>query len=429
MPGKYLDRFFDDLEARLAQFAGIDLKVKRVGTIDREVLHGSDWDKRLSGSLSTDKALVTILTPLYFTRPNCGKEVYAFVIRAPSLGIDTDGALTNLDNILPIRWLREEAYYSNTQKDFLTPPFLRRVSDMPSDDGKDAARSEAIERYRKKGMEDCVTSEPHYRELLDLIVLRILGMPPLPPTVGISFGTAQDAFCYDWSQHFAASARAPSDPVPPIVPIAPYEPRALASVVVFYVTKRAFTPDSNPGDFADQLIAEPFPGTPVVTDPELAALLADVRGAGIAERLTVFHAASSPSVPVKADPLVARLAVLSQKRVLTALIVDPSIWPTPSGDKTAAAAIEKTIRSPAWTGAVFLPNFDPGERAIDLNALAVARDLPSRLVALPRASDRRLATLRRAFVDSRGQVLRGSADHAPGAEPIPLLGGVGAERG
>src|SRR5687767_828315 len=65
MPGKYLDKFFEDLVAKVAQYAGVDLQLDTVGTIDREVLQGADWDRELSVRLGTDKVFIAILTPLY----------------------------------------------------------------------------------------------------------------------------------------------------------------------------------------------------------------------------------------------------------------------------------------------------------------------------------------------------------------------------
>ncbi len=45
-PGKYLRRFFDDLEIKPAQWAGVSLDEKRLGTIDarvhRSAQHGAD---------------------------------------------------------------------------------------------------------------------------------------------------------------------------------------------------------------------------------------------------------------------------------------------------------------------------------------------------------------------------------------------------
>jgi len=426
MPGQYLDRFFDDLEAKVAQYAAADRKVNRIGTIDREVRQGADWDRVLSGSLSTDRAFVAIWTPLYFTRENCGKELYAFVLRSRSIGIDVNGALTDVENVIPIRWLAEEAYCANTQKDSLIPPILRRINDTPAADPGDPDQIAAIQRYRKKGMERCVLTEPYYQDLLNLFALRIRDLIELPEATDISFATVCDAFAHDWRQHFATKGRTPvASASLPGAPVEQVQPRALASVVAFYITNRAFTPDPNTVSFADQLIAEMLPGKTGSADPLLTALLTDVRTAGFAEGLTVFHAAANTVGPTSAGQLLDRLTALSKARVLATLIIDPDIWPGTNADPWATQ-IEQIIRSSDWVGPVLLPSF--GANDVKLEELVASRGLPPRLVALPQASEARIGMLRHTFVDARGRVLRASTHHASDAESLPLLKGVGGER-
>ncbi len=116
-PGRYLRRFFEDLEIKLAQWAGINLQDQKLGTIDLRISQGENWDANLSRGLANDNAFVAILTPLYFNRPNCGKEIGIFLRRSPALGVDGKGALTGAKNLIPIRWLPENAYTANTIKD------------------------------------------------------------------------------------------------------------------------------------------------------------------------------------------------------------------------------------------------------------------------------------------------------------------------
>lgn len=426
-PGRYLRSFFDDLEIKLAQWSGINLADQRLGTFDARVPQGENWDEKLSRGLGNDSCLVAILTPLYFNRPNCGKELAVFLFRSPGLAVDTQGALTGVRNVIPLRWLPENAYAANTGRDSLIPPILRLIEDTPADDEReDEERTKAIERYRKKGMEKCVKVEPHYGELLDLFVARIRGLAELPPAVNVSFATAHDAFNYDWVSHFTSAGATIAPPTAHAPTDAPVAPRPLASVVVFYVTRRTFTPDTNAVYFADQLIAEPLPGVPAATDPALAALLADVREAGVAEGFTVFHAAADPAVPARAETLIARLSYLSESFVLTALVIDPSVWPGTSALETGTDAVEQVIRSSRWTGPVLLPPLDTN--AVDVGRLVKTLDLPPRLVALPRASEERVAALRQSFVDTRGRLLRATGtDGVPATESLPLLRGVGAE--
>src|ERR1700686_587985 len=135
MRGNYIDKFFEDLEGKLAQLAAVDRARETVGTIDRKVLQGADWDKFLSEPLSRNKAFVLVMTPTYFTRENCGKEFYSFVLRSPTAGIDSNAALTGEANVVPIRWLPQQAYHTNTATDSVIPPILRLLNDRPADGG------------------------------------------------------------------------------------------------------------------------------------------------------------------------------------------------------------------------------------------------------------------------------------------------------
>ena len=419
MSGKYLEKFFEDLVARVAQYAGVDLKVQRVGTIDQEVLQGADWDRELSVPLGTDKAFVAILTPVYFNRENCGKELYGFLMRSQNLGVDSDGALTDVENILPIRWLSEEVYYGNTQRDSLIPAILRRINDTPADPGDDPDRTRAIERYRKKGMEGCVQVEPHYQELLRLFALRIRNLVTLPPAQNLSFSTLNNAFTYDWTAHLGAAR---SQAVAPQQPLETVEPRALQSVVAFYVTTRSFQVDPTQVSFADRLIAQPAPGVPTPADPSLTTLLAEVRIAALSEALNVFHAASEPVIPIESEPLVNRLESLNELGVLTALFLEEAVWPNAPAPSQSSAIIEDIIRSTRWTGPVILPSL--GEPVANVDRLVQEHDLPSRVVALPASREDRVTALRRAFVDARGRMLTMSTGKPGVADTIPILKGV-----
>jgi hypothetical protein len=420
-PGNYLRRFFDDLESKLAQWTGVDLKVRRLGTIDARVRHGADWDTDLSRGLRSDNTFVAILTPLYFNRPNCGKELSVFLLRSPELGVDQGGALTGARNVMLVRWLPESAYTTNTSKNSLIPLILRRIEDTPPDEGGDQERTQAIERYCKKGMEKCVAVQPYYGELLDLFVASIRDMPDLPPLgSAVSFATANDAFKFDWAGYLGSVSLPAAPPSTPAV-----APRALGSIVAFYVTHRSFTRDPNTVDFADSLIAETLSSEAPSADPAFGALLADVRAAGVAEGFSVFHAVDNPIVPTSPERLLGRLASLSKSRVLTALVVEPTVWPGAAADGEATS-VEQIIRSSDWTGPVLLPILDAP--TLDVDKLVAERGLPSRLIALPQASEARVAALRRAFVDARGRVLRTSTELSPEAEHVPALKGVGAER-
>jgi hypothetical protein len=198
-------------------------------------------------------------------------------------------------------------------------------------------------------------------------------------------------------------------------------------MVVFYITRRKFTAAPTKVDFADRLIAEPLPGLRSPIDPALAALFADVRTAGVAEGLTVFHAATDPALADNPDTLLNRLAALSAAHVLTALVIDPEIWlGNGNGANAAAVAVEQTVMSQRWNGPVLIPHLDAA--AINLDEMIMTRGLPPWTVALPPTSDARVAALQRVFITARGRVLRASDEATPDAERVPLLNGVSGER-
>jgi hypothetical protein len=420
--GRLVDKFFEDLEARLAQIAGVDSKTIRLGTIDRNILQGRDWDRALSQPLSICRSFVMLLTPLYVTRENCGKELYVFCLRSPNVGVDTNGSLVGVENIIPIRWLRKEAYYLNTEANSVIPLILRRINDTPADGGHDPEFRAAIERYREKGMERCVDNEPHYAELLDAIALRMRDLPALPPASNVSFATSENAFAYDWTNRFTCAgetvAVAPTSVTAPLV-----LPEALSSVVVFYVTRSKFVSSSTAVDFADQLIMEPMAGSTGPTNPDLAALLADVRAAALSEGLTVFHAAGKPVIPVNANRLLASLTRLSKAAVLTALIVDSTVWPGVSTGDEDGSAIEQIIRSGSWAGPVIV---HVNSQQFDRNEVAI-EGLSRRFVALPEGNAR-ITELQRTFIDARGHALRDRFVSIPDAERVPLLKNSISER-
>jgi len=441
-PSNYLRTFFEDLEIKLAQWAGVDLKKTRLGTFDSRVQQGQDWDATLSQGLAQNKAFVAILSPLYFTRVNCGKELFVFLLRHSKLGVDPNGALTGVGNMLPIRWLPENAYTLNTDKDALIPGFIRLISDTPDDNGNDPDRTAAIQRYQKKGMEKCVRVEPHYGELLDAIVERIRALPALAASSSaVSFATAKNAFEYDWTAHFsglpkpptAAGAVAPAPAVAAAVAAAPpapvaapaaaaqppvqISPQPLTSIACFYVTRRTFARDAGAVPFADQLIAE-MSGAP--TDAALSSFLADARAAALEEGLNVFHAAALPAVPVTAPSMIGRLAALTSSKIMTALVIDSAVWPN-GGAVVEIAAIDDIIKSSEWTGPVLIAALD--NAPLDVDQVVQARALPPRLSLLPRSSSTdRIAALRRSFIDARGRVLQSTSGPAP--ESLPILRGV-----
>jgi hypothetical protein len=424
LPGRYLIRFFEDLEKVLASWAGVSLDDRRLGTIDKRIEQGRDWDRSLSTSLSDDVAFIAVYTPLYFNRENCGKELGVFLLRIPNLGIDTNGALTRVTNVIPIRWMAQEAYAANTVKDSLIPRILRLIEDTPADPGYDEDRARAIDRYRKKGMSACVGTGRHYNELLDLFAQAIRELKPLPAAANPSFAGAFDAFRYDWADHFATSGqRAEQAFATAVAP--PIEPRALNSVVAFYLTRRALTFDAAVVSFADKLIAEPLNGTENLIDAEFADFLKDVRNAAVAENMTIFHAAPHDFSFIPAT-LEAKLIKLTQAHVLTVLVIDSELFLRSEIDQQISATTS-ICRSKEWVGMILVPFFNATSVKIKAIVQEVGMRADKSLLALPAESNERVSLMRRAFLDIRGRLLsRNDGPNSP--DGFPLLKGVGGER-
>ena len=418
--GQHMLTFFKDLEWSLAQWAAFELSdKKRLGTIDQRIQQGENWDQRLSAGLCTDRALIALMTPLYFTRANCGKELMVFLRRHPGLNVDPDGALTGVTNILPIRWLPAAAYATNGIPNAVIPPILWLIEDTPADPGDDEERTKAIERYRRKGMARCIGAgaEPYYSELMTAFVERLTTLGDLDPAPSASFATTEDAFAYDWLAHFEAPPTPPGAG-PPGVAIPPGGPTALNSIVAFYLTHRPFVGLDTPVDFADTLITEQ-PGTAPAGDADFAALLTDMRVAAAAEGFVSFHAVAGPAT------LLQHLIALSARYVMTVVVVDPAVWSGSVGEP-GAPLLEEIARSSDWTGLLLLPAF--GSQAADAAAITALRGLPARLLSIPEQSNLRVEALRHAYVEARGRVLRAAAGQMPGAERVPLLRNAPAER-
>src|SRR5262249_27967839 len=230
MPGNYLRRFFNDLESTLIQWTSAGR-----GTIDARVPQTANWDAELSNGLSNDKVFVAILTPFYFDRENCGQDLGVFLLRRPDLGIDSNGSLTGVKNVLLIRWLRENAYTININESVI-PPILRLIEDSPAEDLNNTARTRAIKRYRQMGMQNCVRpGTVYYQELLDAFVETIRDLPKIPSASAVSFSTAIDAFNYDWSKRFRTTSVASAAPTS-MNAGAQATPNPFTSTVAFYVT-------------------------------------------------------------------------------------------------------------------------------------------------------------------------------------------------
>jgi hypothetical protein len=176
-------RFFTDLERRLLRLAGLDPRMTRLGMYDLGLEQSTDWKRQMAAALMTHRAFVTLLSPLYFNRENCGRELAAFLRRYPPPQVDAQGSLRQADNIMPVRWMGEKAFSLNGVPEAVVPPLLRSIEWRPASRGRDPDLEDAIARYVRRGMEGCVRpGREYYDLLLDSFADRIRSMPDLPPS-------------------------------------------------------------------------------------------------------------------------------------------------------------------------------------------------------------------------------------------------------
>lgn len=409
-PGRYLEQFFTDLENELAAYAGHDLAQEPLGTIDTRIDHGADWDEDLAQALAERRSFVMIETPLYYKRNACGKELGVFLARSDELGIDTEGSLTGVRNVLRIRWMDEEAYGSAADRAARVPMILRRIQFSLPKRRDDKVLNEAIDYYVRKGMGRCI-SGPYYPELLSAFAKAIRDMEALPPGTPTGFAQARNAFSFDWNGFFDID---PPIPAAPAAAAAAPAPQALTSVVAFHLSHAPLVAAAGTVDFADRLIDEQATGA--LAKPQLAELTAELRLAAGAENLQLFNAA--PDQPLDPVRLGDQLAALAARGVVALLIVDAAWLAADNG-----AMLRELGKAPGWTGPVIVAAAGSDDPAPLLPA-----DGPFAVpgaTLLPSGRDQRVFELRRIIVEARGRVMATLAK-ASGSASLPLLGGAGS---
>jgi hypothetical protein len=427
VPSLKLSQFFEDLQKTLVQrTAGLPPGI-RLGTHDRRVAQGADWDDELSRGLKTNKALVAVATQPYFSSKNCGKEIAVFARRHPAARLDGDGALRHASNILHIRWLDDGGYALNRVKDAALHPLLRKVTWTPAEDGR-SARTKAINRYRDKGMELCVKpARDYYVELLRAFADSVKNMPDLPEaTFPVAWNSIQSAFEAGWGdvdrEHSdGASAEA--------VPLAPVTPSGPADATVVYITRRALFLDPRAPAFADRLVDEPSWRRSLVPDaaePFLAVLQA-VQQAMLLEHLSGFHCACEPQVPARSDALIDQLAALTERNVLVALAIEPAIWLGENVSDETRTVLDDIVKSERWGGPVILPTLRDDVRTAGFAARLAEKNVPRSITVLSGNIDGTIAALRSAFVRERGRIMQTSRSTViADDERLPLLRGPGS---
>jgi hypothetical protein len=415
MPGSYLRKFFDSLHFRVAQAAGHVLSDDdQLGTIDSGIALGADWDTKLSGAIVSDNVLLAVITPVYFERPNCGREVGAFVLRSPNLNIDPEGQLTGVENLFIIRW-NEPNYYNTSEKNGRIPRIIRRVNDMlpaPAIASANPLLTAAIQFYQIYGMELCVDHEPDYKLLLNALALAIVNAKELPTSSPTNWNQAIDAFRYDWAKHFNTQSAPPGGGAATAL-------FPLVSIAMFYVTDRPYAVSMTSVSYADVLLAEPLADQwPAGMDPAMGELLIDMRNAAHAESFQIVHCAPNPPVPVDANPLIDRLSALSRRNILTALVIDPETL-----REDIRPVLREVADSPAWNGPILLTSF-PGSPAFDPEGIL---DPPRRVVyTLPEDRNARKMMTTSILLNLRREVRRDARTVRPvAAQPMPRLQNTG----
>lgn len=404
--------FYDGLARRVARAAYPPRAPDDVSTLDILTKFGDDWQTHLGNALAASNVLIAVISPPYFSRPDCGREFGGFILRSPNLGIDAQGQLTGVNNVFLIRWMESGFYNRPDQKDGRIPSFIRRINDAlpaPANANADPELAEAVRNYRQFGMELCV-DKPYYKRLLNALVLAIVNATPLQPAAPQNWDDLIDAFRHDWGAHFNAAQAQP----PELVPVEP-----LTSAVIVYVTGRSFQISPASAQFAARLIAAPVPdGTG--TDPELGSLILDMQAAASPEILQALACVGEPVIPAVAAPMIELLADLSLRRVLPLLVIDAG---TLIGQ--ALPVLREIVDSEVWTGPVLIPTF-PGTPA-DADQFLDSRQRP--VYMLPGARDARRTIVTSILLNLRRQVTAAARLEQPvSGDPMPLLRGPGDSR-
>lgn len=417
LSGLYMRQFYEDLCARVAAAAGYYGEDGPLGTIDDVIDLGNDWEVALGEPLAVGKALVAVYSPLYFERPHCGREFATFVLRSPGLGIDREGQLTGVANVLPIRWFEPGFYAANNVANGRIPKLLRRITDvlpMPANSRLDRLRAEAIQYYRDYGMEMSVNVQPHYKLLLNSLALVIHNLPALPHGAVRNWSQMIDAFRHDWFAQFNVQAVVQ----PPIADALFTEPRPVNDFAVFYLTNRPYEAEAAVVSFADRLLVEPSAGQNSDTDPRVAALITDIREACQSQGLHAIHCGFHSSIPPAASGAIDRLRVLSQRHVMVALVVDPALLLGPT-----LAVVREIVDDESWYGPVLVPDFT----AFGAGAAKMIDARRRPVYCLAEQSDQRRDMLIRILLELRQLVTaRATATQVVQAEAIPLLSATGA---
>jgi hypothetical protein len=96
---RYLDRFVDEFRNELSRLM-VRPDMVTMAFLDRDVPAGTKWSDEIIEALGAAQVLVCLMTPAYFTRPWCGRELEAFHQRLNQLVPQP----TDVSFVIPIWW-------------------------------------------------------------------------------------------------------------------------------------------------------------------------------------------------------------------------------------------------------------------------------------------------------------------------------------
>jgi len=310
--------------------------------------------------------------------------------------------------------------------DAAVPPLLRSVEWKPAS-GTDPQLTAAIKRYRRRGMEGCVSpGRGYYDLLLNAFADRMKEMPPLNPAAfEPDLENGDDAFTAAWLKpQGTGQVQSPT-------PVA--EPMGPGALVMTYITNQPLLLDPRPVKFVDNLVNEAsgIDFSPVALLPDavrIQNLLVAVRLAAALERLQVFHCTSKLDTLDAADRLTRQLEALTGRNVLTALVVDPAVWVGGSASEVAPA-VEAVVLSDRWAGPLIipLPGQEPASKGIitGFEQWHAEKCSLRQFAMLPPTLDAMVEPLRMLLMAERGRVMKtGTPTVPPSSDRPPNLGGV-----
>jgi hypothetical protein len=410
--------FFEDLHKRLKSTVMGAPADAELGTFDRTIPNGQDWNTKLSSKLKDNRALVSVVTLSFFQNENCGKEVAVFARRHPNATLDNDGQIRDTTNILHIRWDEPGHYALNGVANAQVHPRFGTINwELPKTGTK--AYRDAVKRYSERGLKRCVKpNRDYYEELLNAFAYRIRDMAELPEAgFPVTWNGIKSAFNSDWDDLPRFGGGVSPAPAAGIAP----EPSGPADVVFFYLSAEPASVDERLVSFADRLLVHKSwqapagsPSTPLRLAFEAAQEAASMG------QFSDFHCLSYPQIPESAEIVIGRLTELNRRSALVILIVDDELL---AGEPLGRGALLKEILSSnRWRGAVVVVSTQGDLAASPMHPHLGPSERQS-AVLLSGSKAAMFVTLQSVLIQERGRILRQSSS-TTGHETLPRLSAV-----